>query len=414
MLPHALRPLLATLATATALGAATAHAVDLRVLVAAGPRIDVSIPLSSTSRSYSGALGGTAHWLVGAASGHLTLDGRDSGSAQLFLPPASGSSVTVNGVAYRGGVYLRLTGNGVRAINVVNLEDYLRSVVAAEMPPSWPTEALRAQAVIARTYAVAHLSPSADYDLCATEQCQVYPGVTREVPSTDAAVAATTAQVVSWQGQAARTYFSSDSGGYTASSQEVWNTPEPYLVAKPDPASRSPKSSWTLQVPLAKVAQIVARYRLNVGTLQGVSVTRVSASGRPQEIGFVGSAGRATLNGAEAGGFLRALGAYSTRVNLGGTDPLIVAGAGNGHGVGLSQYGASGLAGQNWNYLQILGFYYPGASISALQEAGATRPPSLAQDTPLDEAGRALAARQDTPAQVAPSLTAALELPGAL
>lgn len=403
------------LALAASVACTHSAAVNIRVLVASGPQLDLRLPVSAASTPATRPAYATqVQWTVASAGGHLVLSGQDSGSDRLYLPPAAGSSVTVNGVTYRGGVYLRLVGGQVQAINVLDLEDYLRGVVASEMPASWSPEALRAQAVIARTYAVAHLNPRGDYDLCATEACQVYPGLSRETPATDAAVRSTTAQVVSWQGQAAKTYFSSDSGGYTASSEEVWNAPEPYLLAQPDPASRGPRSAWQLSIPLSQVQAVAARFKVNVGRLQSVSVTRQSASGRPLEISFTGAGGAARLSGAEAGGFVRALGAYSTRVNIGGTDPLIIAGAGNGHGVGLSQYGAAGLASAGWNYLQILGFYYRGASISALQEAGLGQAPQLAVSTPLNVAGAELAARAPQLPAPRPDLARLLEPPGAL
>lgn len=365
-----------------------ASALNVRVLVASGADLSVSVPISS-SLAYAGAAqpdgtqpavgaqpsSGNVQWSVrgGGPGGHLTLNGQDAGSANLYLPPAAGSTVTIGGQVYRGGVSLRAVGGSVQAINVVDLEDYVRSVVAGEMPSSWAPEALRAQAVIARTYAVLHLNPAGAFDLCADERCQVYGGVRREAPGTDAATLATRAQVVSYGGRAAKTYFSSDSGGFTASSQEVWGEALPYLLAQPDPASRSPRSQWTLSLPYAKVQEVAASYRVRLGALRSVAVTRASPSGRPQEISFVGAGGTARLAGAEAGGFVRALGAYSTRVTLASDGrQLTLQGAGNGHGVGLSQYGAANLAAQRWNFLQILGFYYPGASISALvEQAGA-------------------------------------------
>lgn len=358
------------LAVLCALGAA--RAVNIRVLVASAPSVRVRVPINTNTSGLPTAgappQNSFAEWTVGVLGAHLSLNGQDGGSASLYLPPAVGSVVGIAGGEYRGGVLLLAAGSKVDAINVLDLEDYLRGVVPAEMPGSWPLEALKAQAVIARTYAVSRLSPGAAYDVCASDQCQVYSGLAREASGTNEAVAGTRGLVISYAGKAARAVFSSDSGGYTASAAEVWGTAFPYLVAQPDPASRGPKSEWTLSVPLAQVAEVAARYGVHLGVLSGVRVTRASPSGRPLELTFSGAQGTATLQGAEAGGFVRALGAYSTRVTLSGDDPLVVTGAGAGHGVGLSQYGASGLAAQRWNYGQILGFYYPGVGLSAVQD----------------------------------------------
>ncbi|WP_045233618.1 SpoIID/LytB domain-containing protein [Deinococcus pimensis] len=357
--------------------AGAAEAVNVRVIVASGPTVRIRVPISTTPTGLPlattpAAPTSYAEWQVGVSGARLTLDGQDSGSASLYLPPAPGSLVGIGGADYRGGVLLRVNSGRVDAINVLDVEDYLRGVVPAEMPASWPLEALKAQAIIARTYAVARLNPAAPYDLCATEQCQVYGGLARENPATDVAIQQTGAQVVSFGGKLAKTFFSSDSGGFTASAGEVWGNDLPYLVAQPDPASRSPKSAWTVAQPLTKVAEVAGRYGVRVGTVTNVALTRVSASGRALEVTVTGTGGTARIGGAEAGGFVRALGAFSSRVVISGQDPVVISGAGYGHGVGLSQWGAAGLAAGAWNSSQILGFYYPGAALSALQESAAT------------------------------------------
>lgn len=340
--------------------AGAADATTLRVLVTSGPQVELRVSVA----------GAPQPWSVGVQGANLTLAGRDAGSPTLYLAPSPGSVVEIAGKAYRGGVLLRREGNEVQAINVVDLEDYLRGVVAAEMPASWPASALAAQAVIARTYAASRIDPNKPFDTCATERCQVYGGVPAERPSTDAAVQATAGQVVAYGGQPAQTFFSSDSGGYVASSHEVWNTPLPYLIAQEDPYSVSaggPRASWTLSVPLSRVRDVAANYGVRVGALRDVRVSRASDSGRVQELTLTGAAGSDRLAGAEAGGFVRALGAQSSRLTLRVQgETLQVQGAGMGHGVGLSQYGALGMAKAGHSHLQMLAFYYPGTRLSAL------------------------------------------------
>ncbi|SEJ16580.1 stage II sporulation protein D [Deinococcus reticulitermitis] len=340
--------------------ASGAGATTLRVLVSSGPQVHLRV-------SVGGAL---QPWQVGVQGANLTLEGRDAGSPTLYLAPSPGSVVEIAGKAYRGGVLLRREGPGVQAINVVDLEDYLRGVVAAEMPASWPAAALAAQAVIARTYAASRIDPKKSYDTCATERCQVYGGVQAEHPATDAAIRATAGQVVAFAGQPAQTFFSSDSGGYVASSHEVWNTPLPYLIAQADPHSVSaggPRASWELSVPLSRVQGVAADYGVRVGALRDVRVSRASDSGRVQELTFSGASGVERLAGAEAGGFMRALGAQSSRITLRVEEgALQVQGAGMGHGVGLSQYGALGMARAGHTHPQMLAFYYPGTNLSAL------------------------------------------------
>lgn len=371
-LSHAL-----SLALAVAAGSG-AQAVTVRVLVASAPQLTVRLP-PTPAPAVPGQVSPAAPpvpaaWTVGVRGANLTLSGQDAGSASLYLPPTPVSTVEIAGKTYRGGVLLRAERGGVQGINVLDVEDYLRGVVPAEMPTSWPAAALAAQAVIARTYVAARINPALPFDTCATESCQVYRGVAAEKPSADAAIQATAGQVVAYGGKPASTYFSSDSGGYTASSAEVWGTELPYLVAQPDPHSAlSPRAQWRLEVSAAKVAEVAARYRVRVGSLRDVRVSRASASGRVQEVTLTGASGVSRLDSADAGGFVRSLGASSSRVTLSGPlgpgTPLVVSGSGSGHGVGLSQYGALGLARAGQTYGQILGFYYPGTSLGLLAAA---------------------------------------------
>ncbi|GGL15169.1 sporulation protein [Deinococcus radiotolerans] len=351
-----------------------ASALNVRVLVASAPQLTVRVAAPAPAPGGLSVPGAPAAaplpaqaWTVGVTGAQLTLNGQTTGSATLYLPPSAGSVVDIAGKTYRGGVQLRAEGGAVQGINVVDLEDYLRGVVPAEMPASWPAAAVQAQAVIARTYVTARINPATPFDTCATDACQVYGGVAAEKPQSDAAVAATRAQVVAFGGKAASTFFSSDNGGFTASSAEVWGKDLPYLTAKADPFSAGgPRARWQLEVPLGRVQEAAGNAGVRVGALKSVTVTRVSESGRPLEITFVGATGSGKLTGASAGGFVRALGAPATRVTLAGLNPLVLSGSGSGHGVGLSQYGALGLANAGYSHLHVLGFYYPGTQLATL------------------------------------------------
>ncbi|WP_221090018.1 SpoIID/LytB domain-containing protein [Deinococcus aquaedulcis] len=385
----------AALTAALALLPPAAGALNVRVLVASGPQLTVRLPLTAPATPGLGVPApltpagpaSTQTWTVGVSGTQLTLNGQPTGNSALYLPPAPGATVDIAGRSYRGGLHLRAENGKVQGINVVDVEDYLRGVVPAEMPASWPPAALAAQAVVARTYVAARLNPAAPYDTCATESCQVYPGVSAEKPQTDAAVNATRAQVVAYGGRAASTYFSSDSGGFTASSAEVWGTALPYLNAKADPFSAGgPRARWRVEVPQNRVQALAGEYGVRT-PLKSVAVSRVSESGRPLEITLIASGGTVKLAGARAGGFIRALGAPGTRVTLAGLNPLVIEGSGAGHGVGLSQYGALGLAKAGYTHLHVLGFYYPGTSLGTLASGGGGQP-VLASGPALPGLGR--------------------------
>ncbi len=166
----------------------------------------------------------------------------------VLLTPAPGGAVTLDGVAYRGALRVVPVGAGVRVVNVVGLEDYLQGVVAREMPASWGARApaaLQAQAIAARSYAVA-TRRSGDFDMYADERSQVYGGVAAEDPRTNAAVQATAGRVVTHQGQVATTFFFSTSGGRTENAEHVFGNPVPYLVSVDDARfdRLSPRFIW--------------------------------------------------------------------------------------------------------------------------------------------------------------------------
>jgi stage II sporulation protein D len=155
--------------------------------------------------------------------------------------------LTFDGRQYDGTLVFRSRPGGVSVVNGLPLDTYLRGVVPSESPSRWPLAALEAQAVAARSYAVAQLKPSSWYDLVPTTTDQVYGGVAAERPRSDHAVYATLGQVLTWDGQVARTYYSSSSGGRTESSQDAWpgSAPIPYLRSVPDPYDTySPHHDW--------------------------------------------------------------------------------------------------------------------------------------------------------------------------
>jgi stage II sporulation protein D len=153
----------------------------------------------------------------------------------------------LDGRAYHGTLALRGQGGGVSVVNGLSLDTYLRGVVPSESPSHWPLAALEAQAVAARSYAVSELRSSSWYDLVPTTVDQVYGGVAAERPRSDDAVYKTLGQVLMWNGQVARTYYSSSSGGRTEAVQDAWpgSAPIPYLRSVPDPYDTySPHHDW--------------------------------------------------------------------------------------------------------------------------------------------------------------------------
>jgi stage II sporulation protein D len=220
---------------------------------------------------------------------------------------------------YRGSLVLTSDGKKVTVVNNVGLEQYLYGVVPSEMPHDWHPEALRAQAVVARSYALAVRKTGGAFDLYPDTRSQVYRGVEGEWSEANAAVDATAGQVLLYQGRVAVTYFFSTSGGRTAAISDVWNSePVPYLVSVPDPYdSLSPHHDWG---PLEFSASTL-RAKLKVpGRLLDVR-TNVNDSLRAASVTAVGTSGAFTVPAAD---MRRILGLRSTwfRVGVLALDPL--------------------------------------------------------------------------------------------
>jgi SpoIID/LytB domain protein len=244
---------------------------ELRVLLAEGRR---AVTVSSTAPFTAVDATGATYRLP---QGPLTLRsdlalpseaGPETTSAvqPLVIKPAKKALLALDGRAYRGKLEIVPQGEFLRVVNVVALESYLQGVVAGEVPYGWPDEALRAQAVAARSYALASLVKGKPFDLYADVRSQVYLGVAGEKASTTQAVAATAAEVVLYGGKVATTYYFSTSGGKTASALDVFGFNVPYLVSRPDPWDKaSPYHRWgpillgarTMQAKLAVDARVV-------------------------------------------------------------------------------------------------------------------------------------------------------------
>ena len=204
----------------------------VRVLVAAGKRVTLSATAAWTIADTAGArmapeVGPSMTLRPALAVGGAPLAGP--------LTVTSSRPLLVNGQAYRGRLTVLSDGKSLQVVDNVGLESYVKGVVAAEMPRAWPAAALEAQAVAARSYALANLRKGDSFDLFADGRSEVYGGVAAETPSTNAAVEATRGRVVLWQGAVADTLYSASSGGRTASAQASLGENIPYLASVADP-----------------------------------------------------------------------------------------------------------------------------------------------------------------------------------
>lgn len=251
----------------------------------------------------------------GSGSSGASHGGAEATTSELM---SAGPPLTLAGQgSYDGALEFRPNGKGgVMTVNSVDLEDYLRGVVAAEMPSRWPTEALEAQAVAARTYALTESVQPALFNLYDNTRSQMYEGVRAQTPATNAAIAATKGQVVEYDGRPVITYYFSSSGGYTESVQNVFYgaAPKPWLVGVPDPYDDSlhnPYYRWLDSYSLNTAAHKLSAYYK--GALEGVDVTHAGVSPRVVEARVVGTQGSSTVTGVQ---LQRALGARSTYMSF--------------------------------------------------------------------------------------------------
>ena len=304
------RQILAHYYTGTEIGSAPTKTI--RVLLRSGgsqtvshiSRAGSSKRKLSPARSYRASASGSGIVLRDARSGRRVA--RSSGPMRVRGP---GRYVRL-GSNWRGSIELRPASGGVMAINVVGLDDYVQGVIAGEMPASWHPEALKVQAVAARSYALTTDAGGALFDQYADTRSQMYRGMSSEQPSTNAAAHDTAGEVVTYQGQIATTFYFSTSGGRTEDVENVFygSAPAPYLRSVDDEFDNiSPRHRWQLRF---TASQMKARLGgLCAGSFRGIKAVKRGESPRVVQADVRCGGGTQRTNGTS----LRArLGLYDT------------------------------------------------------------------------------------------------------
>jgi len=331
------------------------------------------------------------------------------------------SSLSYKGKKYRGSIIMQsLPESNITLINELPFDQYLYSVVPSEMPSTWNMEALKAQAVAARNYALVTMGRHNAYgfDLCSTEHCQAYNGLGQENSSTTEAVNATKGKIITYNGKLISAYFHSSSGGHTEDSENVWGTRIDYIRGVDDAYSlESPYDNWTFSIDKAAIHEKFTQSDINLGEITDIRILETSRYGRVTKLEVKGTKetrvfekekirsviGTRSLKSiwytlkTDADIFVKGslmgvsqLGKASNmyiisasgktkvdnpanKVNIKGINSIkaynIIPGTytfdgkGYGHGLGMSQYGAKGMAEAGNNYKQILEYYYPGAKV---------------------------------------------------
>lgn len=284
-------------------------------------------------------------------------------SRQLWIEPSGEGYVWIGDRWYRGSTRLVSRGGELSAINYVDLKGYLYSVVGAEMSPSWPLEALKAQAVAARSYALYKRSKLSNrlFDLDTTTATQVYKGLRSETRSTHRAVNATAGEVMTYNGSPILAAFHSSSGGHTENVEDIWSQSLPYLRSVVDYDQRAPVYQWVKSFSSREIGHRIG----DVGNVIAMTPEQTTPQGRVEMMRVVGDRGMKWVSGSE---LRKVLDLRSTLFTVSATDDSFqIYGKGFGHGVGLSQWGAYYLAQHGIGYRQILGHYYQGANLANYQ-----------------------------------------------
>lgn len=290
------------------------------------------------------------------------------------LEPRDGAVIKVGGDRHRGTLILRLDpGQTVTVVEEVDLEDYLEGVLPQEMDPDWPLEALKAQAVVARTFTYANRGKfrKDGFDLTSDTRSQVYRGVTSVNERVRRAVRETRGEVLGWNGELLRAFYHACCGGRTENAAEAWGgdpkkTPKPLRGVRDPWCETSPKMHWTAYFAWQDLMTAVEEHSRLPGPLRSLKIGRRDIAGYVRD--FIARAGgekfevkSSDLRGSLGAGELKSTKIARLIVKKKGVEFI---GAGSGHGVGLCQWGARVQAEKGRTYDKILSFYFPGSELS--------------------------------------------------
>ncbi len=286
-----------------------------------------------------------------------------------LIPNKKNGLICCNNKWYRGELLLLTNGNkrNITIINSVELEDYLLSVVSSEIPSKWNKEALKAQAVAARSYSLGYLGRRIQkgYDLAATVEDQVYLGIVSEKRSTTNAVRETKGIIlVDKNNKPIIALYHSSGGGYTDSVDNLWDKKpveniSDYIKPQPDYDQNSPHFKWFRNYKTSELNGLLSS--LNLGEITNITPLKRSIANRIMWIKITGTKGETIIRGEE---FRMLLKLPSSKFNLAIENNIVkLTGSGNGHGLGMSQWGAKALAERGYTYEKILAHYYVGARL---------------------------------------------------
>ena len=302
----------------------------------------------------------------------ISINNREFGS-NVKIKPAENSLIKIDKKDYRGSVeILRDDKGGLLVINELNVEEYLKGVLNEEISAKWHPESIKAQAVVARTYALYQKENRKDnpYHMEATTTDQVYGGVRREDERTNKAAKDTQGIVLTYEGKLAKVFYHSISGGITEDVTDVWGGEgNNYLKSiKCDFDKDAPNYQWETEIDAVDLEMLLSRNGIKVDGILSIEPVSFTSSGRVSELQIRHKNGIEKISGVN---FRKIIGYETIRSTLfrikEGEGSFIFYGKGSGHGVGLCQWGAKGMAEKGYSYIDILKYYYPGIEIKKIK-----------------------------------------------
>lgn len=286
---------------------------------------------------------------------------------------SASSVVYVNNKPYKGVAELSRFGTGILVVNQLSLEDYLVGLINCEISSAWPIESVKAQAVIARTYALNRKAARANdlYHLESSVLDQVYDGCLIEDSRARRAVSETEGEVLMYGGAVIQAFYHSSCGGKTEASEHVWGSALPYLkgVDCQYCLVSSAATAWDQKLSLHEIEERLRTAGHKISGLSDIKAGPLNARGRLKQVVLVAVKGGLSLTGDQ---FRKAVGygvikstRFTVKVSQGEAS---FSGSGNGHGVGLCQWGAKQRALDGFNYNEILSYYYPGTELKKLSD----------------------------------------------
>ena len=290
---------------------------------------------------------------------------------QFQIKSSDGRGIWVGQKRFPGKLNLFVLDSEILVVNVLGIEKYLSSVVGSEMPAKWPLEALKAQAIASRTYALKQKGNNL-FDIDSTQKNQVYNGLESRTYKTIRAVKSTRSLVLTYKNKLINALFHSSSGGMTENSQDVWKNKYPYLSSVKDFDKNNPKFRWQKKFSSNELTNLFPK----IGGLKNIEILDITSTGRVKNLKLIGAYGSDQISGVD---FRKRLGLNSNFIRfkffeeeLNNNTPqkkgLIVFGQGSGHGVGMSQWGAKYLASRGQKAERILKHFYRGVQIKPFRK----------------------------------------------